>query len=156
MTQLAPMTPADFDEFLADSITGYAQDKIASGQWAANEADALSAKEFHADLPQGLHTPDNYLYRIEDETGHKVGSLWFAAKDRGGQRVAYVNDVSVLPAHQRQGHAERAFGVLEAEVKRLGLEGIALHVFGHNKGARALYAKLGFVTTNINMFKPTA
>jgi RimJ/RimL family protein N-acetyltransferase len=35
----------------------------------------------------------------------------------------------------------------------LGLSGIALHVFGHNHGAQALYAKLGFVATNINLFK---
>ena len=36
---------------------------------------------------------------------------------------------------------------------RLGLQGIALHVFGHNTGAQALYGKLGYVPTNINMFK---
>lgn len=29
----------------------------------------------------------------------------------------------------------------------------ALHVFGHNVGAQALYAKLGFRPTNINLFK---
>ena len=156
MTQLAPMTPIDYEEFRADSIVGFAQDKIASGQWAASEADTLSAQEFHSLLPQGLNTPDNHLYRIVDGTGNKVGILWIAAKERGGQRIAYVYDVGVLPSHQRQGHAERAFAALELEVKRLGLQGLALHVFGHNTGAHALYVKLGFVATNINMFKPVA
>ena len=41
----------------------------------------------------------------------------------------------------------------EAEVRRLGLYGIGLHVFGHNSGARLLYERLGYRTTNINMFK---
>jgi ribosomal protein S18 acetylase RimI-like enzyme len=60
----------------------------------------------------------------------------------------------VLPERQREGHAFRAFLDLEAEVQRLGLSGIALHVFGHNTGAQALYAKLGFQPTNISLFKP--
>ncbi|MFO1298108.1 MAG: hypothetical protein U1F25_17690 [Rubrivivax sp.] len=34
-----------------------------------------------------------------------------------------------------------------------GLSGIALHVFGHNHEAQALYRKLGYVATNIHMFK---
>ena len=51
-------------------------------------------------------------------------------------------------------HAARAFLALEEEVRRRGLSGIALHVFGHNDGARALYDKLGFRPTNISMFKP--
>ena len=45
---------------------------------------------------------------------------------------------------------------MEAEVQKRGLAGIALHVFGHNTGAQALYHRLGFVTTNINMFKQLA
>jgi len=49
------------------------------------------------------------------------------------------------------GYALRA---LEQEVARLGLTGIALHVFGHNTQAQSLYRKLGYETTNINLFKP--
>jgi len=67
-----------------------------------------------------------------------------------------VYDVYVRPEHQRKGHAGRAFAALEVEAHRLGLTGIALHVFGHNAGAQALYQKLGYVPTNINMFKPLA
>jgi ribosomal protein S18 acetylase RimI-like enzyme len=51
------------------------------------------------------------------------------------------------------GYAMRAFEQLEAAVSSRGLCGIALHVFGHNEAARALYAKLGYRATNISMFK---
>jgi ribosomal protein S18 acetylase RimI-like enzyme len=39
------------------------------------------------------------------------------------------------------------------EARRLELSGIGLHVFGHNAGARLLYERLGYETTNLNMFK---
>ena len=42
---------------------------------------------------------------------------------------------------------------LELIVTALGLSTIGLHVFGHNRGARALYAKLGYGVTGINMMK---
>jgi hypothetical protein len=42
---------------------------------------------------------------------------------------------------------------LEQEARRRGMVGIALHVFGHNAGAKQLYEQLGFRATNINMFK---
>ena len=105
-------------------------------------------------LPQGRQTPDNHLFTITDSDAVAVGVLWFAVKTRSDARVAYVYDVNVLPNRQREGHAFRAFVALEDEVRKLGLSGIALHVFGHNKGAQALYAKLGFQPTNINLFKP--
>jgi ribosomal protein S18 acetylase RimI-like enzyme len=64
-----------------------------------------------------------------------------------------VFDVSISQERQREGHAFRAFLALEAEVQKLGLSGIALHVFGGNTSAQALYAKLGFQPTNISLFK---
>ena len=82
-----------------------------------------------------------------------VGVLWFAVKTRFNARIAYVFDVSIRPERQRQGHALRAFQALDEEVRRLGLAGIALHVFGHNMAARALYEKLGFAATSISLYK---
>jgi hypothetical protein len=41
-------------------------------------------------------------------------------------------------------------------MRELGLAGIALHVFGHNTGARTFYAKLGYHATNINLYKKVA
>jgi ribosomal protein S18 acetylase RimI-like enzyme len=114
----------------------------------------LSTKEYAELLPQGLQTPDNHFFTIIDARGAAVGVLWFAVRTRFDGRVAYVFDVGVCPERRREGHAYRAFVALEEEARRLGLSGIALHVFGRNKAAQALYAKLGFHPTNINLFKP--
>lgn len=154
MPVLRPMTPAEYVAWLKESIPAYAADKVASGQWSENESLQLSRKNLEALLPQGLTTPDNFLYTIEDSDSSPVGVLWFAVQTRFNSRVAYVYDVEIWPHHRRKGHAYRAFCALEQEVRRLGWSGIALHVFGHNAEAQSLYAKLGFRPTNINLFKP--
>jgi ribosomal protein S18 acetylase RimI-like enzyme len=158
MTVLASMSEAEFSQYLAVAIPEFAQDKVASGQWAAAEALELSRKVYADLLPGGLATPDHFLFTVREDAAspQAVGMLWFAAQDRGGQRIAFVYDVSIDPAHQRKGHASKAFVAMEVEVQKRGLAGIALHVFGQNTGAQALYHKLGFVTTNINMFKQLA
>ena len=154
MTTLRPLNDAEFDAWLAATIPSYAADKVATGAWPADEAVELSRQEYAKLLPQGRQTPEQHLYAVVADDGQRVGSLWIAEVQRPGKRVAYVFDVTIAPAHRRQGHALRAFQALEGEVVRLGLAGIALHVFGHNTEAQALYAKLGFEPTNINLYKP--
>lgn len=78
--------------------------------------------------------------------------------DAGGVRRlpgdVHPYEIVIHAQFQRQGHARRAFRALEDKVRQVGLSGIALHVFGHNTGARALYESLGYASTSIAMFKP--
>ena len=156
MTTLVPMARGEFLAFAAEAVPAYAADKVASGQWKKEEALELSRKSFEERLPQGLATPDNYFFSIRGLAEEvSVGTVWIAVQDRAGSRIAYVYDLRVKPEHQRNGHATRALLALEDHVRSLGLCGIALHVFGHNSHAHALYVKLGYQTTNISMFKVT-
>jgi ribosomal protein S18 acetylase RimI-like enzyme len=153
MTELVPMTVADFLAFVAETIPRYAADKVTSGQWSAEESVDLARKALDDLLPRGLDTPDNHLFTIRaGSESAAVGRLWFAVQQRAGKRIAFVYEISIEP--ERQGHASRAFMALENTVRDLGLSGVALHVFGHNAAALALYAKLGYVPTDINMYKP--
>ena len=155
MNVLGPMS--EYLAYVEEAVPAYAADKVASGHWRESEALDRSRREHEQLLPQGLATPDNHLYTVRDPaTQGVVGHLWIAAQERGGKRIAYVYDVGILPEHQRRGHASRAFMALEDEARSLGLSGVALHVFGHNAGAQALYASLGYQPTNINMFKAIA
>ncbi|QTN26983.1 GNAT family N-acetyltransferase [Rhodoferax sp. AJA081-3] len=154
MTLLTPMGETEFAAYLETAIPDFAQDKVNAGQWAPAESLELSRTSYAESLPQGLATPDNYLFTVRDgATSEQIGMLWFAAQERGGQRIAYVYDVAIDAEHQRKGHASRAFAAMEVEVLKRGLSGIALHVFGQNTGAQAFYQKLGYLPTNINMFK---
>lgn len=156
MPTLRAMTEAEYAAWMTEMIPAYAQDKVASGQWSAGEAVELSAQGLRELLPQGLQTPGHFLYTIEDDAAQAVGQLWFAVEQRAGARIAYVYDIAIRLERRREGHAQRAFGALEAEARQRGLCGIALHVFGHDTPAQALYARLGFQPTNINLFKPIA
>ena len=156
MQALQPMNEAEYIAWLRETVPAYATDKVASGQWEQDQALQLSTAEYAEMLPQGIETPDNYLYTLRDAAGSRVGMLWFAVKTKFGSRIAYVYDVSVDELYKRQGHATRAFQALEQEALRLGLAGVALHVFGHNTGAQALYAKLGYGPTNISLYQRVA
>ncbi len=155
MTTLAPMTPAEYAAWREESIPNYARDKVAAGQWSAAESLEKSRAEVDGLLPLGLATPGHHLWAIRDAAhAESVGSLWVAEQRLGPRRIAYVFDFGVKPAHRRQGHARRAFLALEEKVRALDVDGISLHVFGHNAAARALYESLGYAAVNITMFKP--
>jgi ribosomal protein S18 acetylase RimI-like enzyme len=155
MITLVPMTAPDFASFLDASVVAYAKDKVASGQWQESASLALAQAGFNELLPQGLATPNHHLFVLCDSAvPASVGALWFAVQERAAQQLAYVYDIFIVAEQRQKGYATQAFAALEREVRQRGLAGIALHVFGHNKAAQALYNKLGFITTNINMFKP--
>ena len=155
-TTLRRMTEDEYHAWAETSVPAFADEKVAAGQWPAADALSQAQKEHDELLPQGLATPEHHLFTVVDGAGAPVGTLWFAERAKAGARIAYVYDVAILPQRQREGHALRAFAALKDEARRLGLAGIALHVFGHNHGARALYVRLGFEPTNLNLYKPIA
>jgi len=151
---LVPLTPPEFEAYMAHAVPAYAREKVESGQWAGGESLDLARKEVERVLPQGLTTPDHHLFSIRNETeADGVGMVWIAAQERAGKKIAYIYDVWIREEHRRKGYATQAFTALEKVVRQLGLSGISLHVFGHNTAAQALYRKLGYKATNIVMFK---
>ncbi|HLX41082.1 MAG TPA: GNAT family N-acetyltransferase [Ktedonobacteraceae bacterium] len=154
MIRLQPMTEAEYQEYLAVSVANYAQEHVKAGRWNEEEALQKATQEYADLLTEGLHTNNQYLFTIVDEqTGTKVGILWFAATERANELVAFVYDVDIDEQFRRRGYGEQAFLALETKVRELGLKKIGLHVFGHNHAARAMYEKLGYVVTNVQMSK---
>src|SRR5438046_2060834 len=119
--------------YLQSSVGGYAEDNVTSGRWPKEGALERSLAKFEGLLPQGLATPDNYLFEImAAEGGPTVGFLWLAVQERHAIRGGFVYDVEVKEEFRRQGHAERAFQELHGIAVSLGLPSIGLHVFAHN------------------------
>ncbi|MBK7684693.1 MAG: GNAT family N-acetyltransferase [Rhodocyclaceae bacterium] len=157
-TTLIPIEASRFAQYRDALVRSYAEENVAAGRWPEEDAMERSAIDFATSWPQGLATPDNFLYEIHataNQAGASscVGHLWFAVVTKNGVRGGYVYDLEVLPEFRRQGHAERAFAALEPIAEKLGLASIGLHVFAHNPGAQALYAKLGYKVTGLNMVK---
>ena len=156
MTLLRPMTTDEFSRWRAQSIPGYAADKVRAGRWSAAESLTEAEKEFSALLPQGQETPGHTLFSIYSDSGECVGAIWICRAERPDGPVGYIYDLVVWPECRGKRFAKAAMKAIETEALKLGLSGLALHVFGHNTVARQLYAMLGYEPTNINMFKPLA
>ena len=155
MTILLPMRPESFPAYVEASIAAYADDNVHAGRWAESGALERSRADFASLLPQGLATPDNFLFEIfEREEGPVVGHAWLALERKHSPVTAYVYNIEIGPAHRRKGHAFRALQALEAKAAAAGATSIGLNVFAFNTGAQALYRKLGYAATNFNMRKP--
>ncbi len=155
MIQLLPMTPAEYQAWLAQAVDDYAYDKVRSGAWQAEDAVERSRVEFQKLLPDGLASKDNYLYSIWSDDAPldvPVGVLWMAVPP-WKPPLAFVFDFIIFEPYRRRGYATQALLALEDKVRALGLATIGLHVFGHNHAARALYEKAGYEVTDINMAK---
>ena len=153
-TTLTPVSAETFVHYRAAAVAGYAKENVDSGRWPAGGAIERSLADFAESLPQGVNTPDNYLFEIKaGEDGQSVGYIWFAVVEKNGLRSAFVYDVQIKPEFRRKGHAEAAFNALEPLVLKLGLSSIGLHVFSQNTGAQSLYRKLEYGATSVNMQK---
>ena len=130
------MTPAEFEAYLQPAIAEYAADKIAAGNWSEAEALSHAQRDFADLLPQGVVTPDQHLFTIRD--------------------AEYSRDLRIFDAFRRRGYGMQAMLAVEHEAQALGMDRIGLHVFGHNSAAQALYLKLGYTITNVNMVKHLA
>ena len=153
-TALKKMTTADYEAYVRDSMPNYARNKVSSGEWAEETAETQARQVFDELLPQGLDTPNNYLFQIIDEWDEvPVGVIWIAERDRAGQPSAYIYDVFIKEEYQGKGHGSRAIKQVEDKAMDLGLPGIGLHVFGDNENARRLYERLGYEPVNVFMYK---
>ena len=97
-------------------------------------------------LPDGLATLNHFFFTIQDkDSGASVGELWYTIVERDGKRQFFVMDIEVREEYRRRGYGTAAFRVMEEAARNAGITTISLHVFAHNRPARAMYEKLGYV-----------
>jgi len=154
MIELRPMTQAEYEIYLSRAVAEYAEDKVKAGNWPAEGALERSAKEFEKYLPQGLDSPHNTLCTLVDPaSGAGVGMIWYALFPESTRPNWFIFDFSIDPEQRRRGYASQVLTALEERALAEGIQSIELHVFGHNTAARALYDKMGYEITNINMVR---
>ena len=88
------------------------------------------------------------MYRSEP-----AGRLWLGFESGNPGGSGFIYDVYIEETYRRRGIARGAMLLLENEARSLGAAKLALHTFGYNSAARALYEGLGYEITNINMAK---
>lgn len=146
--------PGEFEAYLEHLRVHYTADKLAAGNVAPENAEEAIRNEIAQLLPQGMQTPNHTFFRICDaDSGEKVGLLWTYFDPQDPRQQAFVYDIEIEPAHRRRGFASQGLLALEPYLRARGVRRIGLHVFGFNTGAQALYRKLGYEITNIQMAK---
>jgi len=152
--KLVPMSDTEYADYIAVLIPDYAADHVRAGNWAADEAEAKAAAQVKELLPDGPRTPDQYLYTLHvDEEQEPVGIIWLAVMRQGLHPRAFIYDILIYENFRRRGYATQGLRAIEEKASELGATSIALHVFGHNDGARTLYEKVGYVVTDYVMAK---
>lgn len=154
MIELVPMRPEELSSFLDRMVPDYAESHVRSGQWSTEEAPKRARAEIDHLLPQGVDSPDQFLRLVRDPgLGRSVGEVWCSLRKQDGPPTFFVYWIGIAPSFRRKGYASEAFREVEAEARRQGAVRVALHVFGENVAARALYEKLGYGVTNLIMAK---
>jgi ribosomal protein S18 acetylase RimI-like enzyme len=154
MITLIPIEQSDFETFLDREIVEYAEDKVKSGNWLAEEALEKSQAEFDRLLPEGFQTKDQFVLTIfDDESNIKLGQLWVQVKIDGLHRRAFINDFVIKKDFRGKGFGQKSLRALDEKMRLMNVESIGLHVFGHNTNAIALYEKMGYEVTNLYMSK---
>ncbi|MCM3667852.1 GNAT family N-acetyltransferase [Mesobacillus maritimus] len=143
------MNSSEFEQYLSHAIRGYADEHVKAGNWNEQEALSKATKEYERLLPDGEKTANHTLFTIRDED-KEVGMIWLAqrANDKG-----FIYDINIWEENQGRGYGKQAMIEIEKVARKLGLKSIKLHVFGHNRVARGLYEKLGYLETSIVMEK---
>jgi ribosomal protein S18 acetylase RimI-like enzyme len=148
MIILEPMQQEDFDRILEKEITDYAAEHVRNGNWPEEGSLERSRKEFETHLPQGIHTPDQYLWSVM-EGNEKVGFLWVQVKEN----KAFIYDFVIHEEYRGKGYGKQALSAMDESLKSMDVLSVGLHVFGDNTTAQELYKKMGFEISGIHMRK---
>jgi ribosomal protein S18 acetylase RimI-like enzyme len=149
-----PMEEEDYQRSLERGIPFYANQLVERGLCQKDRALEVSQSDFEQLLPQGLRTPHRHLCNVVDDmTGDHVGEAWYTARDRGGTVEFWIDWIWIEPTYRRRGFATAALRHLEDEARKVGADRTGLSVWLDNPSAVALYAKLGYVISNVRMTK---
>jgi ribosomal protein S18 acetylase RimI-like enzyme len=150
---LRKMNEEEFSVWKAHSRKNYAKEKESEG-YSPEDALELSDKSFSSLLSEGIHSQDQHLYTVVDTENLKaVGILWWGLQKQGKQKLPWIYDIEMKEEYRGKGYGRLAMLAAEKDVKEKGYHRLGLHVFGHNKSARALYESLNYQTKNVIMQK---
>jgi ribosomal protein S18 acetylase RimI-like enzyme len=149
---LRPMREDEYATYRVEGERGYARNLEENGGLPADEAQGKAARDYASLLSQGLRSPGQSLYVVQDE-GERVGILWVAEREPGGHRTLFVYDVEIEERFRGRGLGRAAMQLCEEEARRRGIDRIELNVFGGNKIARGLYRSLDYREAFVFMVK---
>ncbi len=152
MINFEKMNNQEFEKYIDFMKMEYAQDISANFSLPMDKALEESEMMVKETFSDGLLTEGQYIFNISDSNSTmNVGIIWFNVNTEINR--AYLYHIYIDELHRNKGYGSKALKLLEAKVKELGMDSLALSVFGKNEGAYYLYKKLGYTTSSISMHK---
>jgi ribosomal protein S18 acetylase RimI-like enzyme len=151
MVTLRRMTEDEFARFRADSVEHYAHERARNLGTTHAEERAAAERQYEQLLGDGLQSAGHLFWKIVTETDDLVGNLW--AYRQGDSSQAFLYFIEIAEDQRGRGYGEQALRLLEEALQGVGVTRIVLNVFADNAPAAALYRKLGYRVTNMNMRK---
>ena len=135
------MTQAEFADWRAETVRGYAADIVESGTLPAAEAAVAAATQFDQLIPDGLLTEDHSFLCL-CASGEVVATNWLGHHRSPG--TSWVFGVETHENHRGKGYGRAAMIVGERATLAAGDTHLGLNVFGHNDVAIAMYVGMGY------------
>ncbi|WP_227729175.1 GNAT family N-acetyltransferase [Yersinia proxima] len=156
MIVLREMRAEELSDYRNLFITEYAQDLSSNSGYSSEQAVAHATHSFDSYLPDGVDSPDDHLYCIENkinigQNNQLVGYLWFGLGKNDS--AAFIKDFYVLPQCQRKGYGSACLQELEKLLVAQDIFEIKLRVAADNPQAKRLYEQMDFLVTGFNMSK---
>jgi GNAT superfamily N-acetyltransferase len=150
--RLRPLTDEELSDFIEGDVERYAEERVRSGE-RPDVARRIAREQSNALFPDGTPADGQLLFRVLDDDGTAVGTLWIGPQHADQPGAFWVWDVQIEEAHRGKGHGRAAMELAEAEARSRGASELGLNVFGHNQVARQLYESMGYAAMAIRMKK---
>ncbi|MGE7835768.1 GNAT family N-acetyltransferase [Viridibacillus arvi] len=152
MIKLEKFNNQEFEKYLDFMIPNYAKEISSNYTLSLDKAIEESEMMMKGIFSNGLSTEGQFLYNIWDtDEKTKIGILWYSVNTEIDR--AYLYHIYIEEAYRKKGYGTRVLEELQIIVKELGMNSLALSVFGSNDAAVNLYKKLGYTTSSISMHK---
>jgi GNAT superfamily N-acetyltransferase len=136
-----PMTDADFADWRAETVHGYAADISDSGTMSPDDAMTASIAEVDRLLPDGLRT-ERHSFLCLIAGGEVVATNWIYHHRSPG--VSWVYGVETHEGYRGKGYGRAAMIIGEQATLATGDTHLGLNVFGHNTVAISMYESMGY------------
>ena len=149
---LRPLSSDEFESWFTRQRDGYAEDMVKNAGLDPERAAARAATQMEELFPGRKLSPEQLVYVLEAD-GRRVGDLWVCERNDALQHALFIYFVGIDEEHRGKGYGKAAMELAESEARRLGVDRVALNVFGRNEVARNLYRSCGYEENAVAMSK---
>jgi ribosomal protein S18 acetylase RimI-like enzyme len=150
---LRPLRDDEVPAYIERGRAAYRNDLVTQAGLSDEAAERKAQVDWERLLPEPKVPEGTHMYALEDESGARVGILWWTQRDDEQGPAAYVYEVEIEEAYRGRGYGREAMRLFEEDARAHGLKRASLLVLGGNEVARSLYRSLDYAERAVFMSK---